>query len=112
VAPAAARVAIVAVDDIYGRSVADAEEAGARAAGMQVVDRVRYDPHAFSADTVAGQVAASRPDYLFDVSYLDAGIAIWRGLVDRHVPLRAAVGTSSAFCMADFGRELGDQAVG
>src|SRR5205085_8336007 len=82
-APAAARVAIVSVDDVYGRSVADAEEAGARAAGMQVVVRVRYDPHAYSADAVAGQVAASRPDYLWDVSYLDDGIAIWRGLLDR-----------------------------
>jgi len=110
--PAAARVAIVSVDDVYGASVADAEEAGARAAGMQVAVRVRYDPHAFSPDAVADQVAAIRPDYLFDVSYLDDGIAIWRGLLDRRVPLRGAVGTSSAFCMKDFGERLAGQAVG
>jgi branched-chain amino acid transport system substrate-binding protein len=29
-----------------------------------------------------------------------------------HLPLRAAVGTSSAFCMPDFQRRLGSQAVG
>jgi len=112
VAAAAARVAIVGVDDVYGASVADAEEAGARASGMQVVARVRYDPHAYSADAIADQVASSRPDYLWDVSYLDDGIAIWKGLLDRRVPLRAAVGTSSAFCMKDFGERLAGQAVG
>ena len=110
--PAAARVAIVGVDDVYGRSVADAEEAGAREAGMQVVDRVRYSPYAYDPNAIAGEVAAARPDYLWDVSYLTDGIAIWRAMLDQRVPLRAAIGTSSAFCMDDFGRTLGAQAVG
>lgn len=111
-APEAARVAIVGVDDVYGRSVADAEEAAARDAGMQVVSRVRYDPHAYSAVAIADQVAASRPNYLWDVSYLDDGIAVWRAILDHRIPLLAVVGTSSAFCMDDFGRILGAQAVG
>ena len=111
-APAAARVAIVGVDDVYGRSVADAEEAGAREAGMQVVDRVRYSPYAYDPSAIAEDVAVTRPDVLWDVSYLDDGIAIWRAMLDHRVPLRAAVGTSSAFCMDDFGRALGAQAVG
>jgi branched-chain amino acid transport system substrate-binding protein len=111
-APAAARVAIVGVDDVYGQSVADAEEAGARAAGMRVVDRVRYSPYAFDPSTIAEEVGAARPDYLWDVSYLTDGIAVWRAMLDHRVPLRAAIGTSSAFCMDDFGRALGAQAVG
>jgi branched-chain amino acid transport system substrate-binding protein len=111
-APAAARVAIVGVDDVYGRSVADAEEAGAREAGMQVVDRVRYSPYAYDPGAIAEEVAAARPDFLWDVSYLADGIAIWRAMLDQRVPLRAAIGTSSAFCMDGFGRALGAQAVG
>jgi len=111
-APAAARVAIVGVDDVYGQSVADAEEAGARAAGIQVVDRVRYSSYAYDPNAIAEEVAAARPDFLWDVSYLTDGIAIWRAMLDHRVPLRAAIGTSSAFCMDDFGRTLGAQAVG
>jgi branched-chain amino acid transport system substrate-binding protein len=112
IAPASARVAIVGVDDVYGQSVADAEEAGAREAGIQVVDRVRYSPYAYDPDAIAEEVAAAHPDYLWDVSYLTDGIAIWRAMLDHRVALRAAIGTSSAFCMDDFGRTLGDQAVG
>lgn len=111
-APGAARVAIVSVDDVYGRSVADAEEAAAREAGIQVVDRFRYSPYAYSASAVADEVAAAHPDFLWDVSYLSDGIAIWRSILDHRIPLRAAIGTSSAFCMDDFGRTLGAQAVG
>jgi branched-chain amino acid transport system substrate-binding protein len=111
-APANARVAIVGVDDVYGQSVADAEEAGARAAGIQVVDRVRYSPYAYDPSAIADEVAAAHPDFLWDVSYLADGIAIWRAMLDRRVPLRAAIGTSSAFCMDDFGKALGSQAVG
>jgi branched-chain amino acid transport system substrate-binding protein len=110
--PAATRVAIVSVDDIYGQSVADAEESGARAAGMQVVARIRYSPYAYGAADIAGQVAAVHPDYLYDVSYLADGIAIWKAMLDARVPLRAAIGTSSAFCMDDFGRTLGAQSIG
>jgi branched-chain amino acid transport system substrate-binding protein len=111
-APSAARVAIVGVDDVYGQSVADAEEAGARDAGIQVVDRIRYSPYAYDPSAIAEEVAAAHPDYLWDVSYLSDGIAIWRSMLDHRVPLRAAIGTSSAFCMDDFGRTLGEQAVG
>jgi branched-chain amino acid transport system substrate-binding protein len=110
--PGAARIAIVSVDDIYGQSVADAEEAGAKAAGMQVVDRIRYSPYAYSAADIASQVAAVHPDYLYDVSYLADGIAIWKAMLSARVPLKAAVGTSSAFCMDDFGRTLGTSSIG
>jgi branched-chain amino acid transport system substrate-binding protein len=110
--PATARVAIVGVDDVYGQSVADAEEAGAREAGIQVVDRVRYSPYAYDASAIAEEVAAAHPDFLWDVSYLSDGIDIWRAMLDHRVPLRAAIGTSSAFCMDAFGKTLGRQAVG
>jgi len=110
--PTAATAAIVEVDDVYGRAVADAEAAAAAGAGIRVVDRVVYDPHAYDAGAIAARVAAARPDYLWDVSYIDDGIAIWREIVSRKVQLRGVIGTSSAFCMEEFGRALGADAVG
>jgi branched-chain amino acid transport system substrate-binding protein len=111
-APQAARAVIVNVDDVYGRSVADAEQQLAAQLGIPVVARIQYDPHAFDPAQVAGAVAAAQPDYLWDVSYVDDGIAIWRAILQSGVHLRAAVGTSSAFCMPQFGQRLGRLAVG
>src|SRR5256886_2645149 len=112
VLPSAARVVIAAVNDVYGRSVADAEVARAAEHGMTVVDRIDYDPRRLDADAVAQRLAGDRPDYLWDVSYIDDGIALWRAVLAHGVPLRAAIGTSSAFCMPEFGQKLGSQAVG
>ncbi len=110
--PSAVRAVIVSVDDVYGRSVGDGEAARAAALGINVVDRIEYQPNAFDPAQLAARLAADRPDYLWDVSYLDDGIAIWQAVVDGNIGLRAAVGTSSAFCTPDFGRRLGAAAVG
>jgi branched-chain amino acid transport system substrate-binding protein len=66
-----------------------------------------YDPN-----VIAARVAAAHPDFVWDVSYLDDGVAIWRALLRDHVALKGAVGTSSAFCMPDFSKRLGAGAVG
>jgi len=109
---AAARAVIVNVDDVYGRSVADGEQQLAARDGIPVVDRIQYNPAAFDPTRLAAQVAADHPDYLWDVSYIDDGIAVWEAILAQHVALRAAVGTSSAFCMPEFGQRLGADAVG
>jgi branched-chain amino acid transport system substrate-binding protein len=108
----AARAVVVNVDDVYGRSVADAEQKLAAQVGISVVDRIQYDPNSLDPAPLADRLAAAHPDYLWDVSYVDDGIAIWQAILQRGVHLRAAVGTSSAFCMPEFGRRLGRQAVG
>jgi branched-chain amino acid transport system substrate-binding protein len=106
------RVVIVQVDDIYGRSVGGGEAALAKQLGINVVDVISYRPLAFDPDALARRIASDRPDFLWDVSYLDDGVALWQAIVRHHVQLKAAVGTSSAFCMPDFGRRLGGDAVG
>jgi len=106
------RAVIVNVNDIYGRSVAAGEVTEAAAAGIQVAARVEYDPRAFDPAAIARQVAAAGADWVWDVSYIDDGIAIWRQLFEQGVHMRAAVGTSSAFCMSQFGSSLGAEAVG
>ena len=106
------RVVIVRVDDIYGRSVGDGEQALAKAFKLPVVDVISYDPHAYDAPSIAARVKVDRPDYLWDVSYIDDGVAIWQAIVNAHIPLKAAIGTSSAFCMPDFARRAGVDAIG
>jgi len=110
--PATTRVAIVHTNDFYGRSVAAGEAAEAAAAGIGSVTSIEYDPHAYDPVAVVQQVAAARPDFLWDVSYLDDGVAVWKQVLADHLPLRAAIGTSSAFCMPDFQKRLGSQAIG
>jgi len=106
------RAVVVQVDDVYGHSVGGGEVDLARQLGIDVVDVVTYNPSAFDAGAVAARVAADRADYLWDVSYLSDGVAIWQAIVQQKVPLLAAIGTSSAFCMPDFGRQLGSDAIG
>ena len=108
----APRVAIIRVDDIYGRSVGGGEQALASSLGMSVVDVIEYDPRAFDPAVIAARVAAAKPDFLWDVSYLDDGVAIWQSLLQQRVAVKAAVGTSSAFCMPDFAKRLGGGAIG
>ncbi|HEV2218410.1 MAG TPA: ABC transporter substrate-binding protein [Candidatus Dormibacteraeota bacterium] len=106
------RVVIVHVNDIYGESVGGGELALAQQLGINVVDTIAYNPNAFDTYALAGRIADDRPDFLWDVSYIDDGVAIWQAIVSRHIPIKAAVGTSSAFCMPEFGRRLGAQAIG
>ncbi|HLQ16288.1 MAG TPA: ABC transporter substrate-binding protein [Candidatus Eisenbacteria bacterium] len=106
------RAAVVRVNDVYGRSVGGGEEALARSMGIQVVDVIEYDPRAYDAEVIAARLAAARADFLWDVSYLDDGIAIWQSLLQNHVSFKAAIGTSSAFCMAEFSRRVGYGSVG
>jgi branched-chain amino acid transport system substrate-binding protein len=106
------RAVVVQVDDVYGHSVGGGEVDLARQLGINVVDVITYNPNAFDADTVAERIATDRADYLWDVSYLTDGVAIWQAIVRQKVPLLAAIGTSSAFCMPDFGRQLGSAAIG
>src|SRR5205823_2280379 len=106
------RAVIVRVNDIYGRSVSGGEEQLARAMGINVVDVIEYSPNAYDADVIASRLAHDRADFLWDVSYLDDGVAIWKAILKNGVSLKGAIGTSSAFCMPAFGERLGGAAIG
>jgi branched-chain amino acid transport system substrate-binding protein len=106
------RAVVVRVDDIYGRSVGGAEETLARVAGIDVVDVIEYNPYAYDPEAIAARLAQDRPDFLWDVSYLDDGVAIWNAILQTHLTFKGAIGTSSAFCMPAFSDRLGAGAVG
>ncbi len=108
----APRAVVVKVNDIYGESVGGAEQSLAQAQGIDVVDTITYNQGAYDPAVIAAKVAGDRPDFLYDVSYLDDGIAIWNAILQAHVTLKAAIGTSSAFCMPEFSRRVGAGSVG
>jgi ABC-type branched-subunit amino acid transport system substrate-binding protein len=106
------RFAVAAVDDVYGRAVADGATAELRDRGLELTAEVVYDPRRLDPATVVGRVAAGRPDVLFVVAYLEDGVALRREQVRQHLPLLASIGTSSSYCMPEFGARLGRDAVG
>ncbi len=108
----APRAAVLRVNDIYGRSVGGGEEALAKSMGIQVVDVIEYNPSAYDADVIAARLAADHADFLWDVSYIDDGVALWQALLRNEVSFKAAIGTSSAFCMEEFSRRVGAGSVG
>jgi branched-chain amino acid transport system substrate-binding protein len=108
----APRAVVVRVDDIYGRAVGGGEEALARQLGIQVVDVIEYNPNAYDSEVIAARLVEDHADFLFDVSYLDDGVNIWRAVLRDHVSLKAAIGTSSAFCMPAFSQLLGAGSIG
>jgi len=108
----APRAVIVQVDDIYGQSVAGGEQELAQSMGVSVVDVIHYNQNAYDPAVIAAKVAEDKPDFLWDVSYLDDGVAIWNAVLRQHIALRGAVGTSSAFCMPEFSARVGAGSIG
>jgi branched-chain amino acid transport system substrate-binding protein len=108
----APRAVVVRVNDIYGRSVGGGEQELAQTMGINVVDVIEYSPSAYDANIIAARLAEDRPDFLWDVSYLDDGVAIWDAILSSHIAFKGAIGTSSAFCMPAFSQRVGAGSVG
>ena len=106
------RFAVTFVDDVYGRSVAGGAIRELRDRGLRLVARLGYDYRTLDPDTLARRVEASGADVLFVSAYMSDGIALRRALVDNGVDLLASIGTSSSYCMPEFGDALGIDAVG
>jgi branched-chain amino acid transport system substrate-binding protein len=109
---ASLRFAIAAVDDLYGRAVAEGARAELAERGLRVTADLSYDPRRYDPARVVRELAAGRPDVLFVVAYLEDGVALRREQVRQHLPLLASIGTSSSYCMPEFGALLGRDAVG
>ena len=110
--PRGLRYTVAAVDDQFGEGVARGAVAELRARGLTVAGDLRYDPRRDPAAQVVRRIAATRPDVLFVVAYIDDGVAIRKQIVQRKLHLVANIGTSSSYCMPAFGRALGKDAVG
>jgi len=106
------RYSVVYVDDDYGRSVGEGALAQIHEDGLTLAGAFPYRLlDADYADIVA-KIKAARTDVLFVSAYLQDGIALRRESVRQRLPLIASVGTSSSYCMHEFGAALGTDAVG
>lgn len=104
------RVAIVAADDEYARSVADA--VAAAGAGIRIVSRTTYNLLVPDWPRVMTEVAASRPEVVILASHIPDGIAFRRAMLAANLKVGALIGTTMAQCSPDFARDLGADAIG
>lgn len=106
------RATIVAATDDYARSVADAAEAGLAAEGAVLADRIDYSLTLPNWPAVMQRLVASRPDVVILAAHILDGEAFRRAMIAANVHVGALIGSTMAQCVADFGEELGADAVG
>jgi branched-chain amino acid transport system substrate-binding protein len=112
VEPTRLRYAVTLVDDAYGRAVAQGALDELAARGYTIAAELRYDAHDVDMSALVADLAASDPDVLFVSAYLEDAVAMRREMVAQGLDLLAGIGTSSSYCMPEFGADLGEQAVG
>ncbi|MGZ8604351.1 MAG: ABC transporter substrate-binding protein, partial [Actinomycetota bacterium] len=110
--PAELRYAVTLVDDAYGRSVARGALDELEARGYPLVAQLAYDPRTVDMAELVRDLAASDPDVLFVSAYLEDAVEMRREMVAQDLDLAVGIGTSSSYCMPQFGAELGEEAVG
>jgi branched-chain amino acid transport system substrate-binding protein len=110
--PASLRTVVINVNDVYGNEVVEGALRAVRAEHLHLVGHFAYNPYTLQPRALARRIAAAKPDVLFAAAYVEDGVALRRALVDEHVHLLAAIGSSSSYCMPAFGRALGADAVG
>ncbi|MDQ3877443.1 MAG: ABC transporter substrate-binding protein [Actinomycetota bacterium] len=106
------RFAIANVNDVYGSTVARGAVEELHDLGLHLAGRFPYNAASFSARHLVQRIAKVHPDVLFVSAYLDDGVAISRETIAQHLDLAGSIGTSSSYCMPQFGAALGKQAVG
>jgi branched-chain amino acid transport system substrate-binding protein len=106
------RMTIVAATDDYARSVADAAEAGIRASGSVLADRIDYQLAVPDWPSVLARLVSSRPDVVILAAHIPDGEAFRRAMIAANVHVGALIGSTMAQCVGDFGEELGADAIG
>lgn len=106
------RVAIVAADDAYARSVADAAARTAASTGTPIVARLSYNLSAPRWPALMNALAASRPDVVILASHVPDGIAFRQAMLAAGLHVKALIGSTMAQCSPDFAGDLGADAIG
>jgi ABC-type branched-subunit amino acid transport system substrate-binding protein len=96
---------------VYGQAVGGGAIAELEGHGATPV-RYNYSLPNTDFNALAKRIASDGVNVLVVAAYIDDGVALRKALVDHHVPLLANIGTSSSYCMPEFGKRLGNDAVG
>lgn len=110
--PDALRYGVTYVEDVYGRAVGQGAVEQIRRTGLKFAGTFPYTLQGADYAGIVRRIAAARIDVLFVSAYLEDGVALRKETVRQRVPLVASVGTSSSYCMHEFGQALGRRAVG
>jgi branched-chain amino acid transport system substrate-binding protein len=110
--PSTLRYAVTLVDDAYGRAVAAGALDEIEARGYALSAEIAYDPREVDMGDLVRELAAAEPDVLFVSAYLEDAVEMRREMVRQGLDLLVGIGTSSSYCMPEFGAALGEQAVG
>jgi branched-chain amino acid transport system substrate-binding protein len=106
------RVTIVAANDDYARSVADAAQTGIATSAAVMAARIDYNLYLPDWPAVLDKLVASRPDVVILAAHIPDGEAFRRAMISANVHVGALIGSTMAQCVGDFGEELGPDAVG
>lgn len=106
------RYAVAYADDVYGRSVGSGALDEIADRGLLLSAKLPYTVATANYEKLAERIADTKTDVLVVAAYLKDGVALRKAVVKRGVPLKANIGTSSSYCMTDFGKMLGSEAVG
>ncbi|HEX6207575.1 MAG TPA: ABC transporter substrate-binding protein [Actinomycetota bacterium] len=103
---------VLYVDDVYGRSVGLGAAATIEEAGLPLAGTFPYDLATLDGERLVRRIGRAGVDVLVVSAYLEDGVELRREMVRQDLPLVASVGTSSSYCMREFGATLGRDAVG
>jgi branched-chain amino acid transport system substrate-binding protein len=106
------RFAVANVDDVYGSAVAAGAVDEIHALGLPFAGQFAYDVSHLNPARVVRRIARAKPDVLFVAAYMEDGIGLRREMVRQRLPLLVNIGTSSSYCMPEFGAALRRAAVG
>ncbi len=110
--PQSLRVAIVAVEDDYASSVADAAARTVGSAGAPIVARLSYNAVVPRFADLMETLRAARPDVLILASHIPDGVAFRRAMLAAELRVGAFIGSTMAECDPDFAGALGPDAIG
>lgn len=103
---------VLYVDDVYGRSVGLGAAETIEDAGLPLAGVFSYDVQTVDAERLVRRIGRAGVDVLVVSAYLQDGVELRQEMVRQDLPLVASVGTSSSYCMREFGATLGEDAVG
>jgi branched-chain amino acid transport system substrate-binding protein len=106
------RVAIVAADDEYARSVTDAARSTLRSAGAPIVADLTYSLTLPRWPSLMARLAEAHADVIILASHIPDGVAFRRAMLDANLRVSALIGSTMAECDPDFAGDLGADAVG